>query len=207
MNHFRKNILLVLTVVLLLSVMTFSALGQDNWKIGILTSTVTQNEEEFRAAQHVLAKYGPEHVIVMTYPDKFMDEQETTIANMVSMASDPDVKALIICQAVPGTSPGIDSVKEIRDDLLIIVGTPHDDPPVISPRADIVLAMDDVGMGYTIPVQAQKLGARTLVHYSFPRHMAFLTLSTRRDIMKEECARLGLDFVEADSPDPTVTPA
>jgi hypothetical protein len=203
MNHFRKNILLVLTVVLLLSVMTFSALGQDNWKIGILTSTVTQNEEEFRAAQHVLAKYGPEHVIVMTYPDKFMDEQETTIANMVSMASDPDVKALIICQAVPGTSPGIDSVKEIRDDLLIIVGTPHDDPPVISPRADIVLAMDDVGMGYTIPVQAQKLGARTLVHYSFPRHMAFLTLSTRRDIMKEECARLGLDFVEADSPDPT----
>ncbi|NLL62432.1 MAG: DUF3798 domain-containing protein [Candidatus Atribacteria bacterium] len=203
MNHFRKNILLVLTVVLLLSVMAFSALGQDNWKIGILTSTVTQNEEEFRAAQHVLAKYGPEHVIVMTYPDKFMDEQETTIANMVSMASDPDVKALIICQAVPGTSPGIDSVKEIRDDLLIIVGTPHDDPPVISPRADIVLAMDDVGMGYTIPVQAQKLGARTLVHYSFPRHMAFLTLSTRRDIMKEECARLGLDFVEADSPDPT----
>ncbi len=203
MNNFRKNILLVLTVVLLLSVMAFSALGQDNWKIGILTSTVTQNEEEFRAAQHVLAKYGPEHVIVMTYPDKFMDEQETTIANMVSMASDPDVKALIICQAVPGTSPGIDSVKEIRDDLLIIVGTPHDDPPVISPRADIVLAMDDVGMGYTIPVQAQKLGARTLVHYSFPRHMAFLTLSTRRDIMKEECARLGLDFVEADSPDPT----
>ncbi len=203
MNHFRKNILLVLTVVLLLSVMTFSALGQDNWKIGILTSTVTQNEEEFRAAQHVLAKYGPEHVIVMTYPDKFMDEQETTIANLVSMASDPDVKALIICQAGPGTSPGIDSVKEIRDDLLIIVGTPHDDPPVISPRADIVLAMDDVGMGYTIPVQAQKLGARTLVHYSFPRHMAFLTLSTRRDIMKEECARLGLDFVEADSPDPT----
>lgn len=203
MNHFRKNILLVLTVVLLLSVMTFSALGQDKWKIGILTSTVTQNEEEFRAAQHVLAKYGPEHIIVMTYPDKFMDEQETTIANMVSMASDPDVKALIICQAVPGTSPGIDSVKEIRDDLLIIVGTPHDDPPVISPRADIALAMDDVGMGYTIPVQAQKLGAKTLVHYSFPRHMAFLTLSTRRDILKTECARLGLDFVEADSPDPT----
>ena len=40
-----------------------------------------------------------------------MDEQETTIANLVSMASDPDLKALIICQAFPGTAPGIDSVK------------------------------------------------------------------------------------------------
>ena len=203
MNHFRKNILLVLTVVLLLSVMAFSALGQDNWKIGILTSTVTQNEEEFRAAQHVLAKYGPEHVIVMTYPDKFMDEQETTIANMVSMASDPDVKALIICQAVPGTSPGIDSVKEIRDDLLIIVGTPHDDPPVISARGDLVMQMDEMGMGVAIPTQAKKLGAEVLVHYSFPRHMSYPLLSARRELMKETCAELGIEFVDATAPDPT----
>jgi len=203
MNRYRKSLLLVLTVVFALTLMTFSAMGQDKWKIGILTSTVTQNEEEFRAAQNVLAKYGPEHIIVMTYPDKFMDEQETTIANMVSMASDPDVKALIICQAVPGTSPGIDTVKELRDDLLIIVGTPHDDPPVIAPRADIALAADDVGMGYTIPTQAKKLGAKVLVHYSFPRHMAFLTLSARREILKSECARLGLEFVDATSPDPT----
>ena len=94
--------------------MTFSVLGQDKWKIGIMTGTVTQGEEEFRAAQEVLAKYGPEHVILMTYPDKFMDEQETTIANMVSMASDPDVGALIICQAVPGTSPGIDAKRAQR---------------------------------------------------------------------------------------------
>ena len=40
--------------------------------------------------------------VVMTYPDKFMDEQGDYCCNMVSMASDPDVKALIICQAVPG---------------------------------------------------------------------------------------------------------
>ena len=203
MNHFRKNILLVLTVVLLLSVMTFSALGQDNWKIGIMTNTVTQNEEEYRAAQNVLAKYGPEHVIHMTFPDKFMDEQETSIANLVSMASDPDMKVIIVCQAVPGTAPGIDAIKEIRDDLLFIIGQPQEDPPVISARGDLVMQMDEMGMGVAIPTQAKKLGAEVLVHYSFPRHMSYPLLSARRELMKETCAELGIELVDATAPDPT----
>ena len=203
MNSFRKYLVLVLVTAIVLSVMTFSALGQDKWKIGIMTNTVTQNEEEYRAAQNVLAKYGSEHVIHMTFPDKFMDEQETTIANLVSMAADPDLKALVICQAVPGTAPGIDSVKEIRNDLLIIAGQPQEDPPVISTRADIVLQLDEMGMGVAIPNQAKALGAKVFVHYSFPRHMSYPLLSGRRELMKKTCAEIDLEFVDATSPDPT----
>jgi hypothetical protein len=205
MKRFNKITLLISIVVMCLFLAAYSALGQGgNWKIGIMTNTVTQNEEEYRAAQNILAKYGEEHVIHMTFPDKFMDEQETTIANLVSMASDPDVKALIICQAVPGTSPGIDSVKEIRgNDLLIIVGQPQDDPPVISARADIVMQLDEMGMGYAIPAQAKTQGAKVFVHYSFPRHMSYPLLSARRELMKKECARIGLEFVDATAPDPT----
>ena len=175
----------------------------DNWKIGIMTNTVVQNEEEYRAAQNVIAKYGEEHVIHMTFPDKFMDEQETTIANLVSMASDPDLKALVICQAVPGTAPGIDSIKEIRDDLLIIAGQPQEDPPIISSRADLVLQLDEMGMGYSMPAQAKKQGAEVFVHYSFPRPMSYPLLSGRRDLLRAECERLGLEFVDATAPDPT----
>ena len=139
----------------------------------------------------------------MTFPDKFMDEQETTIANLVSMAADPDLKALVICQAVPGTAPGIDSVKEIRNDLLIIAGQPQEDPPVISTRADIVLQLDEMGMGVAIPNQAKALGAKVFVHYSFPRHMSYPLLSGRRELMKKTCAEIDLEFVDATSPDPT----
>jgi len=206
MKRFNKITLLISILVVCLFLAASSALGQGgggNWKIGIMTNTVTQNEEEYRAAQNVLAKYGEEHIIHMTFPDKFMDEQETTIANLVSMASDPDVKALIICQACPGTAPGIDSVKEIRDDLLIIVGQPQDDPPVISARADIVMQLDEMGMGVAIPAQAKAQGAKVFVHYSFPRHMSYPLLSARRDLMKSECARIGLEFVDATAPDPT----
>lgn len=174
-----------------------------NFKIGIMTGTVSQNEEEYRAAENVQAKYGKDRVLIMTYPDKFMDEQETTIANLVSMASDPEVKALIIVQAVPGTSAAIEKVKELRDDLLIIAGTPGEDPKMIADKADVVLAMDELGMGATIPEQAKAQGAEVFVHYSFPRHMSYALLAARRDLMKDKCEEIGLQFVDATAPDPT----
>lgn len=175
----------------------------DNWKIGIMTGTVSQNEEEYRAAQNVIAKYGEEHVLLMTYPDKFMDEQETTISNLVSMASDPDVKALIIVQAVPGTSAAIDKAREVNPDILIIAGVPGENPSDIASRADLVFHLDELSMGRTIVEQAKKQGAKTLVHYSFPRHMSYALLSARRDLLVENCAELGLEFVDATALDPT----
>lgn len=177
--------------------------SEGNWKIGIMTGTVVQNEEEYRAAQNVVAKYGEEHVITMTYPPKFMDEQETTIANVVSMASDPDVKAIVICQAVPGTGAAIDKAREVRDDILFVVGTPGEDPSLIASKADVVFQMDELAMGINVPEQAKNQGAKTFVHYSFPRHMSYPLLSARRDIMKETSKKIGLEFVDATAPDPT----
>ncbi len=177
--------------------------NNDNWKIGVYTGTVAQNEEEFRAAQAVLEKYGEDRVIHQTYPEKFMDEQETVIANLESMATDPDVKAIVICQAIPGTSAAIDKIKESRDDILFIAGTPGEDPGMIGSRADIVLMADELGMGTAVIQQAKKQGADTFVHYSFPRHMSYALLAARRDLFKAEAEKQGIKFVDATAPDPT----
>ena len=175
----------------------------SNWKIGILTGTVSQNEEEYRAAQNVLKKYGKEHIVIMTYPDKFMDEQETTIANLASMAAEEGMKALLIVQAVPGTSAAIDKARSLNPDLLIIAGTPGENPADISTRADIVFALDELTMGRTMVEQAEKQGAKVFVHYSFPRHMSYALLSARRDLLKENCESRGIKFVDATALDPT----
>lgn len=172
------------------------------FKIGVVTGTVSQGEEEYRAAEAVKAKYG-DQVILQTYPDKFMDEQETTISNILSIANDAEVKAIVICQAVPGTSAAIDKVREIRDDILIIAAVPGEAPDTISPKADVVLQGDELGMGVTIIEQAEKIGAKTFVHYSFPRHMSYPLLAARRDIFKTECEARGIAFVDATAPDPT----
>lgn len=172
------------------------------YKIGIMTGTVSQGEEEYRAAEKMKEKYG-DMIILQTYPDNFMKETETTIANVLSMASDPEVKAIVIVQAVPGTSAAIDKVREIRDDILFIAGVPGEDPDMIASKADVVFQADELGMGYSIIEQAQKMGAKTFVHYSFPRHMSYQLLAMRRDIFKSECERLGITFVDATAPDPT----
>lgn len=171
-------------------------------KIGIMTTTVSQNEEEYRAAEKMVKKYGKDVILFKTIPDNFMTEQETTIANMLAIADDPDCKAIIMAPAVPGTSAAFEKVREKRPDILLIAGAPNEDPDMVAKRADISLAVDELSMGKTVPAQAKKLGATTFVHYSFPRHMSYPLLAQRRDIMKAECEKLGMKFIDATAPDP-----
>lgn len=197
-----KRVLILLFTLTLVVGMVF-AVGAADYKIGIMTGTVSQGEEEFMAAKDMIAKYGADVIIHRTYPDKFMDEQETTITQIVSIAADPAVKAIVICQAVPGTSAAIERVKEFRPDMFFVAGIPHEDPIMISEKADIVLETDNLKRGETIIKLAQKMGAEKFLHYSFPRHMSYELLSRRRDIFKETSEKLGMEFIEATAPDPT----
>src|SRR5699024_8770924 len=107
-------------------------------------------------------------------PDNFASEMETTISKLVAFASDPDVKAIVMCQAVPGATAGFQRVREElgRDDILLIAGTPQEDPAVISAAADIVLYADEIGQGDSIMEQCAAWDIDVFIHYSFPRHMA-----------------------------------
>lgn len=176
---------------------------EDDWKIGIMSSTVTQNEEEFRMAAEMQQRYGADRILHTTYPDRFMQEQETTITNMLEMASTPGVKAIIMVQAVPGAVAAVDKVRELYPDMLFILGSPQEDPDVIAQKGDIVINTDDLGRGYQIVDQAAAMGAKTIVHYSFPRHMSVEMLAERRRLMEERAGQLGIQFVDEDAPDPT----
>ena len=80
-----------------------------SFKIGIMTGTVSQGEDEFRGAQMV-EKDFPGLVKHVTYPDNFMQEQETTISQVAGLAADPTVKAIVIAQAIPGSVAAIKKV-------------------------------------------------------------------------------------------------
>lgn len=174
----------------------------DDYKIGIITGTVSQGEEEFQAAQKMAEKYG-DKIVTSTYPDNFSSETETTIANVVALASDPDIKAIVFVQAVPGASAAIDKVRETRPDMLFICGVAAEDPATIASKADIVFQVDEISMGRTVPEKAKEMGATTLIHYSFARHLSYATIAARHDIMKETCEEIGLKFVDVTAPDPT----
>ena len=174
----------------------------EPYKIGIMTGTVSQGEEEYQEAMNQIAKYG-DMIVHATYPDNFSTETETTISQVVQMASDPEVKAIVFVQAIPGAAAAIEKVRETRPDMLFVAGVPAEDPPIIAEKADIVLQVDEISMGRTIPELAAKMGAKTFIHYSFPRHLSYATIARRLEIMKETCAELGIELVEVNAPDPT----
>ena len=173
-----------------------------DYKIGIITGTVSQGEEEYQQAQKLKEKYG-DMVVTATYPDNFSTETEQTIATVTNMAADPDVKAIIFVQAVPGATAAIQKVKETRDDILFVSGVCAEDPGVIAAASDICLLVDEISMGTTVIDQAKKQGAKTFVHISFERHLGYATIAARQAGFKARCAELGIEYVEATAPDPT----
>jgi hypothetical protein len=172
-------------------------------KIAIITNDVTQNEEEYRSATQLVAKYGEDKVVHKIWPVKFPEEGEQMIRIVQQIAADPDVHALIINQAVQNTMAAVDKLLETRDDVFLAACQPTENPPDIAKRFNLILNTDEVMMGYTMPEQAKKLGAKTFVHLSFPRHMSYALISARYGILKSECEKLGLNFVTYTVPDPT----
>ena len=215
-----KKIMVTLLVLLAISSLVFangskesanattqSAEKTSAYHIGIVTGTVSQSEDDLRGAEALIAEYGSvadggiiQHV---TYPDNFMEEAETTIAVIAGLANDPLMKAVIVNQAVPGTTEAFRQIKEARPDIITLAGEAHEDPGVIQTAADLAVNNDFVARGYLIIRTAHELGCDTFVHISFPRHMSYETISRRAAIMQEACKDFGMKFVLETAPDPT----
>ncbi len=199
-----RFVALALVAVLVLA---GSAFAEAKFHIGICTGTVSQSEDDLRGAERMIEEYGNvadggmiQHI---TYPDNFMQEMETTISQIVGLADDPLMKAIIVNNAIPGTTEAFRRVKEKRPDILCIAGEAHEDPGVIESVSDLVINADNIARGYLIIAAAKKMGATDFVHISFPRHMSYELLSRRRNIMEEACKDLGLKFHFETAPDPT----
>lgn len=173
-----------------------------DYKIGIVTGTVSQGEEEFQAAQRMIKVYGSDTIITATYPDKFNDEVETTIAQVVSLA-DAGAEAIVFIQAVPGAIAAIEKTREAHPDTLFITGVVAEPPREMAAVTDIAMQVDEIGMGTTVIEQAKEQGATTFVHYSFPRHLGYETIAKRAELFKENCEKNDITYVEATAPDPT----
>lgn len=208
----RSGFKRVLAKLLFCSIFLVTACGAafaaaPPFHIGIATLTVSQAEDTYRGAEHMIKLYGDvanggmvRHV---TMPDNFMAEMETTITQIVGLADDPKVKVVVVDDAIPGTAEAFRRIKEKRKDVLCFAGQPQEDPGVISSVADIAINVDDITRGYLIVHTAKQLGAKTFVHVSFPRHMGYELLARRRAVMEQACKDMGMKFAFETAPDPT----
>ncbi|MBQ6128920.1 MAG: DUF3798 domain-containing protein, partial [Lachnospiraceae bacterium] len=175
----------------------------EDFRIGIVTGSFSQSEDDRRGAEAFQKKYGPDKVTLAIYPDNFTDEAETTIGVMTGLADDPKMRAIIINQAVEGTDEAFRRIKEVRPDILCIAGETFDVFEEMGDLADLVVNNDFVSRGYLMIRTAHELGCDTFVHISFPRHLSYETNARRVNIMKAACEEFGMKFAMEEAPDPT----
>ena len=201
-----KRIALLLALTMLVSMFCLApaaSAADDDFHIGIVTGSVSQSEDDRRGAEAFQAKLGEDRVSLAIYPDNFSEELETTIQTIVNLSDDPKMAAIIVNQAVPGTTEAFRQIKERRPDIICIAGESHEDLPEIGSAADLVRTNDFVARGYLMIKTAHDLGCDTFVHISFPRHMSYETMSRRVAVMKAACEEFGMTFVLETAPDPT----
>ncbi len=178
----------------------------DQFHIGIVTGTVSQSEDDLRGAEELISRYGSvadggmiQH---LTYPDNFTQEQETVISQIAGLADDPQMKAVVVNQGIPGTAEAFRRIRERRPEVLLLIGESQEDPNIVKNVADVITNVDYISRGYLIINSAKELGATKFIHISFPRHMGIEVLSYRRQIMEKAAADLGIEFINQSAPDP-----
>ena len=190
-----------------ITISTDKSYTPEDYHIGMVTLSVYQSEDEFRGVEALMEKYGKtenggmiKHVVL---PDVFYGERELIISVIAELADDPLMKAIIVNQGIEGTAGAFKKIREKgRNDIIMMVNMPYEDPEVISKVADVIVDADNVMRGYYDILRAKEMGAKTFVHMSFPRHMGVYVLARRKAIYEEACKDLGLKFAFETVPDP-----
>ena len=177
--------------------------GADDFRIGIVTGSFSQSEDDRRGAQDFLEKYGEDKVTLAIYPDNFTDEYDVTVQTIVGLSEDPKIKAIVVNQAVDGTTDAFRQIKETRPDIICIAGEAYEDIEDIASVADLVVNCDFVSRGYLMVRSAHELGCDTFVHISFERHLSYETVAREVAVMKAACEEFGMTFAQEEAPDPT----
>jgi len=172
-------------------------------KIAIITDHLSISRDDYHSPDRLVAKYGYDKIIHITWPEDFLGEQDIMRETLVKLAVDREIRALIISQDLPGTNAAVDKFRDIRDDVFIVYSAIHEPPAEAVKRADLLFASNQLKMASAMVHQAKKQGAKVFVHYSFPRHMAVEISARRREVIRETCAAEGLKFIDALALDPT----
>ena len=120
----------------------------ENFRIGIVTGSFSQSEDDRRGAEAFRDKYGEDSVTLVLYPDNFTEEYDVTVQTIVNLAEDPRIKVIIVNQAVDGTTEAFRKIKEMRPDIICIAGEAYEDFADIGEVADLVVSCDFVSRGY-----------------------------------------------------------
>lgn len=118
---------------------------------------------------------------------------ERLAALLSEAASNPRLRAMVVCPAIPGTAEAFRRVRATRPDLLLLAGESEEEPLLIQSAADLVAGADSAASGYLAAETARRFGASTLVLLAEPGEPSPAT-RLKRAAAAAACGELGLGF-------------
>ncbi|MCL1905767.1 MAG: DUF3798 domain-containing protein [Clostridiales bacterium] len=177
-------------------------------KIAIIT-TMPTGDFCYYSAMPIIEKYGSSKVLHRTLPLLYSSDAEEIINIVAELGADIDVKAIVVNPAVMGANLAFEKLRELRKDIYVVYCAPDISYGETQQQAvdrtmqtaDLVISSDENNIASSNVRQAQKLGAETFVHYSVQDYWWDSTKLRRRELVKQTCNDLSINFIDVKVPE------
>jgi len=171
----------------------------ENWRIAIV-STWASDIEEIRTAERLKKRFGEDRIIHINWGlwawDAIYLPSREAERIVEALAADPTIRAIVVGRSVISTNRGIEVFRNMREDVFILAAAMFHDAEKTSELADIVLGGDLLSIASAAVRTAYEMGASTFVNYLRDVQLENPVRLARRDAMREEAQRLGMEFVD-----------
>ena len=164
----------------------------ENGKIAVIIGDPDQAPEVYAAAGELAAAH-PESVMLVKYDENFHTDPTAVARVTAAVAENPVIKAVIFADGVKGTAAAVNTLREKRSDICIVVCNPHESS-IESKAADLMLSVDFPALGTDMVKKAKEMGAENFVFYSTRRHLKYSSVIALRQAAEAACKDEGLTF-------------
>ena len=177
-------------------------------KIGIITNSIDQNELAYTVAESVVERYSNDKILHVIWPTGFTNET-AIYRDTINYLCEKDVEVIIMNNTPDFLSKIFAELKESEHNTFFICCNPIEVEGFsileIAKQSDIVLSVNWQSISLSMVQQARKMGAKTFIYYSYPIHINDPVFLQRRELIKQECVNLEVEFVDTTIPDPRMT--
>ena len=155
-------------------------------KIALVVGTAEQEPELAAAAQTLATLYG-DALVTINYPEHFAVD-DTALASAADKAvQDENVKVVIFAGGVNGTAKAAARVRELREDMAIIVCNPLEGIDSVRLTANLVFSLDFAAFADALVQNAKTMGAENFVFYTTDRSLQLPVIRELRTAVESGC--------------------
>ncbi len=187
----------------------------DDFKVAVVTQPLSENKVQYNTVEDLIKEYEEankldkekdgeakvkqtiKHVVL---PENFTSNIDSSINEIVKLADDEEIQAIVVSTEQAGLLPALQKVKEKRPEIITISAPMGDDKNQLSQYVDVNLGINVEERGKLLVERSKEMGAKTFIHYASKDDLKDANIAKRLEKIKETCKNLGLQFVQVDTP-------